>query len=44
MKDTTLHPDDFAKAFEAAFARFQVVVEEAYVSQATCVKGNSHSH
>jgi hypothetical protein len=35
MKDTTRHPDDFANAFEAAFARFQVVVEEAYVSRAT---------
>jgi hypothetical protein len=34
MKDTTRHPDDFANAFEAAFARFQVVVEEAYVSRA----------
>lgn len=26
--------DDFPRAFEAAFARLQVVVEEAYVSQA----------
>lgn len=26
--------DDFARAFEAAFARLQVTVEEAYVSQA----------
>jgi len=27
--------DDFSRAFEAAFARLQVVVEEAYVSRAT---------
>jgi hypothetical protein len=33
MKGTAQHPDDFANAFEAAFARFQVVVEEAYLSR-----------
>lgn len=28
------HRDEFARAFEAAFARLQVVVEQAYVSEA----------
>jgi hypothetical protein len=34
MKDTAQQPDDFANAFEAAFGRLQVAVEEAYLSQA----------
>ncbi len=33
MPESSSH-DDFPRAFEAAFARLQVVVEEAYVSQA----------
>lgn len=33
MPESSSH-DDFPRAFEAAFARLQVVVEEAYVSEA----------
>jgi hypothetical protein len=34
MNDTTQHPDDFANAFESAFARLQVAVEEACAREA----------
>jgi hypothetical protein len=32
--DTAWHRDDFASAFEAAFARLQVAIEEAWVAEA----------
>jgi hypothetical protein len=39
--DETRHPDDFASAFEAAFARFQVRVEEACVESISWADGMS---
>jgi hypothetical protein len=34
MNETARHRDDFATAFEAAFARLQVAIEEAWASEA----------
>jgi hypothetical protein len=34
MKDTAQHPDDFANAFEPAFARLQIRVETACAAEA----------
>jgi len=34
MKDTAQHPDDFANAFESAFARLQIRIETACVAEA----------
>lgn len=33
MKDTAQHPDDFANAFESAFARLQIRIETACAAQ-----------
>jgi hypothetical protein len=33
MKDTAQHPDDFANAFEAAFARLQISIETACAAE-----------